>query len=123
MIIQPISDNTASYHLIRKISRKLVLNNTPCVVFLMKYDKFRNFRLSFGLAFATITLTAALYAGYFPEIDLYAQTVPTVNNTTTQQHAEHTLDKRFINLGVEVIIKTIIISVIGSRARPLSNRP
>jgi hypothetical protein len=97
MIIQPITDDTASYHLIRKISHKLVLNNTPCVMFLMKYDKFRNFRLSFGLTFVTVSITAALYAGYFAEIDLYAQTVPAVNNTTTQQHAEHTLDNLIVS--------------------------
>ena len=58
----------------------------------MKYNKFRNFRLSFGLAFLIVIIAAALNVSYLPENDLYAQTVPAMNNTATQQHAEHTLD-------------------------------
>lgn len=38
-----------------------------------------------------------LYTGYLNTIDLYAQTIPTVNNTATQQHAEHTLDNLIIS--------------------------
>lgn len=43
------------------------------------------------------TVAAALYAGYLLDIDLYAQTAPTVNNTATQQHAEHTFDNLVIS--------------------------
>ncbi len=99
MIMQPISDNTGSFHLIRKISHKLVLNNISCAMFLMNYGKFRNLGLSFGLALVTVTIAAsALYAGYLHEIGLNAQTVyAAVNSTATQQHAEHTLDNLIVS--------------------------
>ncbi|MGB7663896.1 MAG: hypothetical protein WBL67_14275 [Nitrososphaeraceae archaeon] len=64
----------------------------------MNYGKFRNLRLSFGLALVTVTIAAsALYAGYLHEIGLNAQTVPAVNSTATQQHAKHTLDNLIVS--------------------------
>src|SRR5512145_3164913 len=59
----------------------------------MKYDKFGNNVLHLGLVCMTVTITA-LYAGYLPEIDLYAQTM---NNTAAQQHAEHTFDNLIVS--------------------------
>jgi len=60
----------------------------------MEYGIFKNNKLYFGLAIVTVV---AVHAGYLGKIDLYAQTVPTVNNTATQQHAEHTLDNLIIS--------------------------
>lgn len=61
----------------------------------MEYGIFKNYKLYFGLAIVTV----AVYAGYLGKIDLYAQTVLTLNNTSsdTQQHAEHTLDNLIIS--------------------------
>ncbi|MGH9986022.1 MAG: hypothetical protein ACRD8W_18940 [Nitrososphaeraceae archaeon] len=61
----------------------------------MKNSIFKNNKLYLKLAI--LALVAALYLDYLSEIDLYAQTVPTANNTTTQQHAEHTLDNLIVS--------------------------
>ncbi len=61
----------------------------------MKCGIFKNNKLYFGLAI----MTATVYLGYLSKIDLFAQTVPAVNNTTsdTQQHAEHAFDNLIIS--------------------------
>ena len=60
----------------------------------MKFGIFRNNKIYFGLAIITV---ASLYIGNLVKIDLYGQTIPTANNTTTQQHAEHTFDNLIIS--------------------------
>jgi hypothetical protein len=59
----------------------------------MKCDIFKNNRVCFGLALVTVMV----YVGYLGIIDLYAQSMPTMNNTTTQQHAEHTFDNLIVS--------------------------
>jgi hypothetical protein len=61
----------------------------------MKCSIFKNNKLYFGLAIMTIAAT--VYPGYLGKIDLSAQTVPTMNNTATQQHAEHTFDNLIVS--------------------------
>ena len=60
----------------------------------MKFGIFKNNKIYFGLAIITV---ASLYIGNLVKIDLYGQTIPTANNTTTQQHAEHTFDNLIIS--------------------------
>jgi hypothetical protein len=60
----------------------------------MKYGILKNNKLYFGLAIVTVT---ALTAGYFGKTELYAQMMPAMNDTATQQHAEHTLDNLIIS--------------------------
>ncbi|MGH9953102.1 MAG: hypothetical protein ACRD5J_15910, partial [Nitrososphaeraceae archaeon] len=61
----------------------------------MKCGIFKNNKLYFGLAIMTVA--AAVYPGYLGKIDLFAQTVPTVNNTAIQQHAEHSFDNLILS--------------------------
>ncbi|MPZ06004.1 MAG: hypothetical protein GEU26_06220 [Nitrososphaeraceae archaeon] len=61
----------------------------------MKCGIFENNKLCFGLAIMTVAAT--VYPGYLGKIDLFAQTVPIVNNTATQQHTEHTFDNLIIS--------------------------
>jgi len=61
----------------------------------MKYGMFKNSKLYFGLAI--IVVAAAVYTGYLGKIDLFAQTASTMNNTATQQHAEHTFDNLIVS--------------------------
>jgi hypothetical protein len=60
----------------------------------MQYGVFKNNKLYFELVVVTV---AAVYASYLGQIELYAQTVPIVNNTATPQHAKHTLDNLIIS--------------------------
>jgi hypothetical protein len=60
----------------------------------VKFGIFKNNKIYFGLAIITV---ASLYIGNLVKIDLYGQTIPTANNTTTQQHAEHTFDNLIIS--------------------------
>jgi hypothetical protein len=60
----------------------------------MEYGIFKNNKLYFGLAIVTV---AALTAGYFSKTELYAQMMSGMNDTATQQHAEHTLDNLIIS--------------------------
>jgi len=60
----------------------------------MEYAIFKNNKLYFGLAIVTV---AALTAGYFGKTELYAQMMSGMNDTATQQHAEHTLDNLIIS--------------------------
>lgn len=60
----------------------------------MKCGIFKNNKQYFEIAIVTV---AALYAGFLGKIDLYAQTIPTINNTATQQHAEHTFDNLIVS--------------------------
>ena len=54
----------------------------------------KNDRLYLWLAIVTL---AGLIAGYFGMTELFAQMMPGVNNTTAQQHAEHTLDNLIVS--------------------------
>lgn len=60
----------------------------------MKFGIFKNNKIYFGLA---IIIVASLYIGNLVKIDLYGQTIPTANNTATQQHVEHTFDNLIIS--------------------------
>jgi hypothetical protein len=60
----------------------------------VKFGIFKNNKIYFGLA---IIIVASPYIGNLVKIDLYGQTIPTVNNTATQQHAEHTFDNLIIS--------------------------
>jgi hypothetical protein len=60
----------------------------------MEYGIFKNNKLYFGLAIMTV---AALTAGYFGKTELYAQMMPAMNDTATQQHAEHTFDNLIVS--------------------------
>jgi hypothetical protein len=60
----------------------------------MEYGIFKNNKLYFGLAIVTV---AALTAGYFGKIELYAQMMPAMNDTATQEHAEHTFDNLIVS--------------------------
>jgi hypothetical protein len=60
----------------------------------MKCGILKNNRLYLGLAIVTL---AGLIAGYFDMTELYAQMMPGMNNTTAQQHAEHTLDNLIVS--------------------------
>ena len=60
----------------------------------MEYGIFKNNKPYFGLAIVTV---AALTAGYFGKNELYAQMMSGMNDTATQQHAEHTLDNLIIS--------------------------
>jgi hypothetical protein len=57
----------------------------------MKCDIFKN-KCS-ELVFVTIMV----YVGHLGVIDLYAQSMATMNNTTTPQHAEHTFDNLIVS--------------------------
>jgi hypothetical protein len=59
----------------------------------MAYDEFSKNKLYFGLIFITITV----YVGHLGGIALYAQSMPTMNNTATQQHAKHILDNLIVS--------------------------
>jgi hypothetical protein len=57
-------------------------------------DEFsKNNKLYLGLTFVTIML----YISHLGVIELYAQLMPTMNNTATQQHAEHILDNLIVS--------------------------
>ena len=61
----------------------------------MKNDEFKNNRLYVWLAIVTI---AVLTAGYIDKTELYAQTMPAMNNTSgAQQHTEHILDNLIVS--------------------------
>ena len=60
----------------------------------MKCGILKNNTLYLRLAILTL---AAVYVGHLGKIDLYAQMIPTVNNTAAQQHAEHTLDNLIVS--------------------------
>jgi hypothetical protein len=59
----------------------------------MAYDEFSNHKLYFGL----ILITMMVYVGHLGRIDLYAQSMPTMNNTATRQHAKHILDNLIVS--------------------------
>jgi hypothetical protein len=61
---------------------------------LLRYDIFGNSKPFFGLAVVTV---AILYTGFMNSINLYGQAMSAINSTTTQQHAEHTLDNLIIS--------------------------
>ena len=63
---------------------------------LVKYDVFKNNRLYLWLAIVIVT-ASTLTAGYFGKSELYAQVMPAMNNTATQQHAEHILDNLIVS--------------------------
>ncbi|MGH9975103.1 MAG: hypothetical protein ACRD8Z_04620, partial [Nitrososphaeraceae archaeon] len=60
----------------------------------MEYGIFKNNKLYFGLAIVTV---AALTAGYFGMTELNSRMMSGMNDTATQQHAEHTLDNLIIS--------------------------
>jgi hypothetical protein len=60
----------------------------------MKCGILKNNRLYLWLAIVTL---AGLIAGYFDMTELFAQMMPGMNNTTAQQHAEHTLDNLIVS--------------------------
>lgn len=60
----------------------------------MKCGILKNNMLYLRLAILTL---AAVHVGYLGKIDLYAQMIPTVNNTAAQQHTEHTLDNLIVS--------------------------
>jgi hypothetical protein len=62
---------------------------------LLRYDIFGNSKPFFGLAVVTVAIQ---YIGFVNSIDLYGQAMSAINSTTTtQQHAEHTLDNLIIS--------------------------
>jgi hypothetical protein len=60
----------------------------------MKYSVFRNNRLYLWLAIVTL---AAPMVGNFGQSEIYAQMMPTMNDTAAQQHVEHILDNLIVS--------------------------